>query len=121
MATVAPSLFELLGYSMQGDLAGMTCYTAKHNRVVWFVKSPPLEPPSKAQIQIRNFFRNVGFVWSHMTPAEQKPWDDLAIKANLRIHGYNLFTWYLRTRDSAAIATLVRQTGVMITLPGFHL
>lgn len=121
MATVVPSYFELLGFSMQGDLAGMTCYTAKGNKVIWFVKSPPLEPPSNAQIQMRNFFRAVGFVWRGMNSTQKAQWNDLANQASLRIHGYNLFTWYLRTRDSAVIETISRQTGVKVTLPGFHL
>jgi len=102
---------------MQGDLAGMTCYTAKNNKVVWFVKSPPLEPPSLSQLQFRNIFRLYAQTWGTMKAIERQTWNDAARLGRLRINGYNLFSWWMRTRDDAVLETIERQTGVIIFRP----
>ena len=117
MAIAHPAIFELLGHFMQGDLAGFTCYTAKNNKVVWFVKSPPLEPASELQLQLRNAFRINGSVWRSFPPADRATWNDAATFARLRIHGYNLFTYWMRTKDHAAIATIERISGITIIKP----
>lgn len=117
MATQAPSIYELLGHSMQGDLAGWTCYTSRRNRVVWFVKSPPLEPASPTQRAIRNIFILNANVWRSMSIASRSTWNDAAIAGRLRIHGYDLFTWWMRTKDAGTIATIERQSGITISKP----
>ena len=117
MATQAPSIYELLGHSMQGDLGGMTCYTSQRNRVVWFVKSPPLEPASPTQREIRNIFVLNANVWRSMSIASRSTWNDAAVAAGLRIHGYDLFTWWMRKKDNQTLATIERQSGVSIDKP----
>lgn len=117
MATTPPSIYELLGFSMQGDLGGMTCYTSKRNRVVWFVKSPPLEPASPTQRTMRNLFVLNANVWNGFTVDQRASWSLAADAAKLRIHGYDLFTWFMRNRDLATIATIERQSGITIHMP----
>ena len=117
MATQSPNLYELLGHSMQGDLAGMTCYTSQRNKVVWFVKSPPLEPASPTQRTIRNIFVMNANLWRTMSTASRSTWNDAAIAAKLRIHGYDLFTWWLRKRDDGVLATIERLAGISIDKP----
>lgn len=117
MATLHPPIYELLGHFMQGDLGGFTCYTAKNNRVVWFVKSPPLEPASELQLQLRNAFRGNALVWRTMTADQRSTWNDAATFARLRIHGYNLFTYWMRTQDTATLDTIERQSHIEIFKP----
>ncbi len=117
MAHQTPSLYELLGHSMQGDLGGMTCYTARNNRVVWFVKSPPLEQASPTQRQIRNLFVANGLVWRAMPAASRQTWHAAADGARLRIHGYNLFVWWMRFRDRGTLKTIERISGITIHTP----
>lgn len=117
MATQAPSLYELIGNSMQGDLGGFTCYTSVRNKVVWFVKSPPLEPASPTQRAIRNLFIMNAIVWRSMSIDSRSTWNAAAVQARLRIHGYDLFTWWMRTKDNATLATIERSSGVAIAKP----
>jgi len=117
MATAPPSFYELLGFHMQGDLNGFTAYTSKRNKVVWFPKSPPLKPPSPAQVSMRNGFRIYGMVWQAFTPQQRATWLRAAAGANLRIHYYNLYVWYSRVRGEGVIRTVERQSGVFIHRP----
>lgn len=102
---------------MQGDLAGFTCYTSQRNKVIWFVKSPPLEPASPTQRQIRNIFVINANVWRSMNAAARHSWNAAAIAARLRIHGYDLFTWWMRTKDAGTIATIERHANISIIKP----
>lgn len=102
---------------MQGDLGGMTCYTSQRNRVVWFVKSPPLEPASPTQRTIRNLFVLNANVWRAFSVDQRQTWNSAANAAKLRIHGYDLFTWWMRYRDQATLATIERQSGISIHKP----
>ncbi len=117
MAQSHPSIYELLGFFMQGDLGGFTAYTSMRNKVVWFVKSPPLEPASPRQLQLRNAFRTNAYVWQNMTEDQRATWNDAARLAPLRIHGYNLFTHWMRYRDNATVNTVERISGVTIYFP----
>ncbi|MCH8853553.1 MAG: hypothetical protein IID41_13010 [Planctomycetes bacterium] len=117
MAQNKPSIYELIGNSMQGDLAGMTCYTSKRNKVVWFVKSPPLKPASPNQRTIRNIFVLNANVWRAFSEDERTTWSAAARRARLRLSGYNLFTWWMRIRDDATLRTIERQSGISIHKP----
>lgn len=117
MAVTKPSIYELIGNSMQGDLAGMTCYTSKRNKVTWFVKSPPLEPASPTQRTIRNIFVLNARIWTQFTVDQRATWSDAARLARLRLTGYNLFTWWQRIRDEATLRTIERQSGITIHRP----
>lgn len=117
MAQQHPGIYELLGHSMQGDLNGFTCYTSKRNKVVWFVKSPPLEPASPTQREIRNIFVMNANVWRALSADQRATWNDAASLARLRIHGYDLFTWWMRTKNNGVLATIERNAGVTIHKP----
>lgn len=105
----------LLGFKCQGDLGDITCYTSKRDRVVWFIKAPPLSPPSTEQIACRDKFRAIGIAWQALSPIDREIWTATQDKAHLRITGYNLFSYWMMTGDDAAIATVAQQSG--LTLP----
>lgn len=115
MKTGTNKTLNMLGFKVQGDLGGITCYTSKRDRVVWFIKAPPLSPPSAEQIECRNKFRAIGIAWQALSQIDQEIWLSTQDKAHLRITGYNLFSYWLLTGDDAVIATIARQTG--LTLP----
>lgn len=106
------SLFTYLGFRLSGDLGGFTMYTYCRKRPVFFVKSPPLTPPTSRQISQRNQFRLVGYLWRSIGPEKRALWTDLAKAAKLRILGYQLFLHWTLRNDKPTILTLVRLTGI---------
>lgn len=103
------TILRFLGYHATGDLGDFTFYTSKRKGLVWFVKSPPLEPPSPLQVHQRNKFRLVGYLWRSLTPQQRQNWTLTQDRANLAITGYNLFTYYITTGDAPTIHTVERQ------------
>lgn len=101
-------LLKYLGFSSQGDLGPWTFYTGRRNQLVWFVKSPPLEPPSQLQTTCRNRFRLNGYLWRKLSHEHQSNWETASKRAHLRINGHNLFTFWNLTKDDAAIRTVER-------------
>jgi len=105
-------ILRFLGLNVQGDLGPWTFYTSKRYGLVFFQKSPPLEPPSRKQIHQRNKFRLAGMIWRSLLPEQRATWLQAAFAAGLQITGYNLFTYYILRNDDAAIETVERLAGV---------
>jgi hypothetical protein len=104
--TDAPKLYQYLGMNTQGDIGPYTMYTAKDRRLVIYLRSPPKKPASPSQIHQRNLFKIVAMQWWALAPGDRAAWNAAAIRARLRITGYNLFAYALLTRDTAAVATV---------------
>jgi len=102
------SLLRFLGFNSQGDLGPWTFYTDQRGQLVFFVKAPPLEPPSPLQTTCRNRFRLNGYLWRTLTPEQQTNWETASKRAHLQINGHNLFTFWNLTKDDAAIHTVER-------------
>ena len=111
MAQTRPPFASLLGFNATGDLGGLTAYTSRKGRTVWFKKSPPLTPPSYHQRVMRNRFRAIAVSWNALLPDRRAAWTSAAHAAHLRIGGYPLYVWFQTHRDRAAIATIQRLTG----------
>lgn len=101
-------LLRYMGFNSQGDFGPWTFYTGKRGQLVYFVKSPPLEPPSILQISQRNRFRLNGYLWRTLTTQQQQNWELATKRAQLKINGHNLFTYWNLTKDDAAIQTVER-------------
>ena len=108
------SILPFLGWRTQGDLGPWTFYTNRRNRLVWFVKAPPLEPPSEMQTRQRNRFRNVAYIWQSLRPPVRSRWQRAAKRARLAITGYNLFTHYITQLDEPTIHTVERLSGITL-------
>lgn len=108
------NLLRFLGFNTQGDLGPWTFYTSKDKGLVWFVKSPPLEPPSFLQFHQRNLFRAAARVWHGFSQSQRNAWLDAAESALLAVHGYNIFTYFQVTSDGSFIPTLERITGISL-------
>ena len=106
----------ILGFQVQGDIAGFTLYTDKKNQIVAFLKSPPLEPPSWRQTVMRDRYRWAATRWQSLTPPQRSEWEKATKKASLKLNGVALFVYATTKGDAAAIATIVRQTGPALSM-----
>ncbi len=104
------NLLPLLGFNSQGDLGPWTLYTDQRKGLVFFIKAPPLEPPSQLQTSIRNSIRLAAYTWRSLTNAQRANWELATKRAHLKIHGYNLFVFWILRKEDAAIHTLERLT-----------
>lgn len=107
-------LLRFLGFNTQGDLGPWTFYTSKRKGLIFFQKSPPLEPPSRKQIHQRNKFRLTGMIWRSLTPDQRDAWSRAAVAARLQITGYNLFTYYVTRNDLAVINSVERVSHIQL-------
>lgn len=103
-----------MGFNATGDLGALTMYTTVRGNMVAFPKSPPLNPPSQLQTQMRNFYRLAASAWRGLTPQDRDAWSNAARRASLRITGYNLFIYWQRTKDVATLKTIERQSGITL-------
>lgn len=117
MKTASIPMLRLIGMKCQGDIGDMTCYTSRRNKVVWFLKSPPKEPPSFEQQEIRQKFSDAGEGWRALSDAERNLWNLAAQRANLRITGYNLWVYFFVKLDWWALRTIENQTGITLVSP----
>lgn len=99
-----------LGFQPTGDLAGLTCYTSRRRRIVWFVKSPPTSPPSVAQRLNRARFTAAAQAWKATPTAKRDLWHLASRRGGLCMHGYNLWVHWQIIRDAGTIHTIERQT-----------
>lgn len=112
-----PSTRVWLGLTVQGDLGPLTLYTSKRGKTVWFLRAPPLRPPSDLQENFRDFFRTAAASWRQTAPANRTNWQLAANHCSLGISGYNLWVWYSYTRDEPALKTIERQSGIDLYRP----
>lgn len=105
-------LLSYLGFNTQGDLGPWTFYTSRRKGLVFFQKSPPLEPPSFLQVHCRNKFRLTAMLWRWLTDEQRRNWELVSKRLSLRITGYNLFTYYVVTGDEQTIETAQTQAGI---------
>jgi hypothetical protein len=117
-------MFRLIGWMCQGDLGDLTCYTSQRNNVIWFLKSPPKEPASPEQLTQRQFFIDAAAAWKALSAEMRERWNRASKAAHLRIHGYDLFTYWYVKGDWPALRTIERQTGIDLlgpTPPDLHI
>jgi len=117
MLTATDRKMKLLGFKVQGDLGPFTCYTNRKNQLVWYIKAPPIEAPTDQQVLQHNNFAAIGRVWQMLDPDERARWKRMAHRANLRITGYNLFTYWMLSGDIEVMLTISNQVGMSIMLP----
>lgn len=95
-----------------GDWSLWTIYTTKRHKVVSFLRSPPTEPPSPAQLRQRNRWTAIAHQWSSLGRQGQDPWKLAAARAHLRITAFNLYLYYHSTGDLPCLATIATQSHV---------
>lgn len=109
---VDEKILHMLGTHVTGDFGPWTFYTSRRSGVVFFPRAPALQPPTPLQTHWRNQFRLAGYVWRRLSPESRANWLAAAHKAHLSIGGYNLFTYFILTNDTATIETVERHSGL---------
>jgi hypothetical protein len=114
MKTSIDSLLRFTGLKVQGDIGPLTCYTSRRNRIVWYLRAPPEQPPSPLQISQRNRFRGAASTWRSLPAATRATWIEAAKLAHLRISGYCLWTYHIVADRDDIIRTIERQSGTSL-------
>jgi len=105
-------LLRWMGWNAQGDFGPWTFYTDKRKGLVYFEKAPPLEPPSQLQTTVRNAYRLAAYTWRALPQSAHDDWELASKRAHLKINGYNLFVYWITTKDNPCIRTIERITHV---------
>ncbi len=108
---------DLLGFTVSGDIGGLTAYTDRFGKKVFYPKSPPKEPPTAMQVVVRTAFKNAQAEYSAKPPSVKYDWECLANRANLCMTGQNLYIHTAMVHDFDCLDTLMRQTGVTVDHP----
>ncbi len=108
---------SVLGIIVSGDISGLTIYTDRHGRKVVFPKAPPKEPPSPWQIVVRARFKAAQAEYMAQPADEKERWEQITLRTNLCMTGQNLFIHVAMRSDYGILDTLMRQSGVNVTLP----
>ncbi len=117
MALKFTRTISLLGFRPWGDLGGMTAYTTKTGRVVWYPKAPPQRAPSPAQLAIRNMFCQVADAWRELSEPQKSDWRIATRKFIWCMTGYHAFVFFYRRRNLGMLRTLERQSGIKLFIP----
>jgi len=120
MKTLA-SFVRFFGFNTQGDLGPYTFYTDKRKGLVFFLRAPPLQPPSKLQTTVRNNIRLAAMSWKSLNQSHRDRWELASKKAHLKITGYNLFVFWTIKHDDACIHTIERLTNLNLIPLEYHL
>lgn len=105
---------SLIGLQPTGDLAGLTAYTNRRGRIIWFPKSPPKCPPTDNQIRQRMRWTLIAHAWTQLTQEKRDAWNLACRRAHLYMHGYHLWVWWSSHQYLPTIRTIERQSGITL-------
>lgn len=110
-------ILQSICFKAQGDVGPLTCYTNKR-QIVMFLKAWLRDPASLKQIAHRNRIRAVARNWKAEPSWVRHNYERATKQLSLYLNGYNLYMSASMNDDAAdAIATLERQTGLVLPLP----
>lgn len=101
---------KFIGLNPTGDLGPLTCYTSRRHGTVWFVKAPPLTPPSVKQLHQRDRFRLAAEAWRNLSDEQKETWRLACRRAGLYLSGYCLWTFWLLLHKLEHMRTIERQS-----------
>lgn len=108
---------SLLGFSVAGDLDGLTLYTMRSGIKIAYAKSPPDCPPTIAQqIQRARFAAAMRF-WSLLSTGDKACWMSCADKLNPGMLGQNLFVYMAFHQDWNLLFTIIGQCLCDLAMP----
>ena len=114
MKSQLPSYLNILGFDVQGDIDGITCYRSSRGALIWFPRAPPRKPASALQIAQRAKWRAILDDWLDLPAATRANWMLITVRASLSLHGLNLYIWWRSSQDDSIVHTLERQTGITV-------
>jgi hypothetical protein len=83
-------------------------------RIVTFLKTRPLNPPTPLQLQNQNRMKLAALAWRALPLDTRRQWELATRRASLCLNGYNLWVYHHFTGNDQAILTLSRQTGTTL-------
>jgi hypothetical protein len=107
-----PGLSPFLGFNAQGNLGPFTCYVGRHRKIVWYLTTPQKEPPSFYRDVQKRRLAAAAATWNRLTPEQRSNWSLACSSLRLRIHGYDLWTFWQLRHDRPTIATIERHAGL---------
>jgi len=107
----------LLGFAIAGDLGGLTIYTNKNGRKIWYDFAPPDKPPSWNQIRQRGRFVQATINWMALTTTQRKEWQRATEICCQCQTGMNAAMSYALRHDEEIVLTIERQSGLTLTRP----
>jgi len=108
---------NLLGTTVSGDVGGMTAYTDRFGKKVFYPKAPPDKPPSEWQARLRNAFKLAQQEFMGLTPQQKADWETLIKASSLCMTGQNLFIHTAMIKDFDVLETIERQTNTSVVHP----
>lgn len=106
-----------LGFAVQGDLAGLTFYTNKKGKKVFYPQAPPLDPPSWAQSYQRLHFSAAASAWRQLSQAQKNDYETSVRFVRARITGYNLWMSAALKGTDADLVAVESKTGIQLARP----
>lgn len=103
-----------VGLRPTGDLAGLTAYSNRKGKVVWFPKSPPTKPASMRQLHQRYLFAAAALGWKTLSASTRSQWHAAAAAAHLYLNGYTLWMSWRLDPDVGAMRTIQRITNITL-------
>lgn len=110
-------LIPYLGLNISGDLDGMTIYTTRKGKIVWYPESPADKPPSPLQTKQRLRFRIAQRNYMLLPRATKALWEHLTKTLAIPVTGQNAFISYSFSQNSHELAVACAKVGITLTLP----
>ena len=107
----------LLGFRVNGDFGGMTCYTNKNGKQVWFPFSPPTKPPTALQIAQRQRFAAAVNSYLSQSSSVKAQYELATQRASLCLTGQNLWVSVAMLHTFATLDTIAAQTKTTLPHP----
>lgn len=106
-----------LGLEISGDVAGLTAYTRKNGRKVFYPAAPPTKPPSYAQILCRQAFFAAMATWKSLPLADRQAYRRLCDHNAFCFLGHNAWVYLCLTQDIATWETWCRSINYRLPAP----
>lgn len=100
----------ILGWTLQGDVAGLTTYTTRRHRIVFYPARPADQPPSPDQIFFRSIFKSAIDLWQAMSKPQQQTWQKAAQQSHANIPPTALIVAALMPGQQSTIRTIEQTT-----------
>ncbi|MBW8018017.1 MAG: hypothetical protein FVQ82_17750 [Planctomycetes bacterium] len=115
-STITPKI-RFLGIRHWGDIGPFTVYNSRRKKSVIYAKAPPKCVPSLGQKRNRLLFKCAGIAWGRLTEREKADWERATKKVSLGITGYNLWTFTIKSKDTAIARAVEVQSGIPLKFP----
>jgi hypothetical protein len=113
MAWTVP--WNLIAINVAGDCSGLSIYTDRYGKKIFYPFSPPKEPPSALQIIQREKFRLAQRSWASLSATEKETLELAVNRTSIPLTGQNLYMSAILRNDPESYETIQRQSG--LTLP----